>query len=170
MLLDALERTHATFAGFHAYIGDYLKDHAYLAEYIANRLGYWYFLDSVTYEDTPDADTAMRLTMTFETRGFGRCYRPYTLRVKLTPKAGGTPLLHTVEGFDNRPWERGTRYDVHTLVPLDGLRSGVYEVAVGMSEVLRDGHHPIELALSTGVCDADGFYTVGIVQIQEETL
>ena len=67
--LDAMRRTHCTYAGFHGYPRPWLLRERYFTEYCANRLGYWYFLNG--YE-MPFVKSGARNTLRlwFENRGF----------------------------------------------------------------------------------------------------
>lgn len=67
--IEACRRAHATYAGFHGYPRPWLKQFPYLTEYLANRLGYWYFVDGLRLTDfQAGADNCLILRM--ENRGF----------------------------------------------------------------------------------------------------
>ena len=51
VIIEAARRGHATYAGFHTYPEEWLADNYYVTEYLANRLGYWFTVNSVSHID-----------------------------------------------------------------------------------------------------------------------
>lgn len=136
--LDAIMRTHATFAGFHGYPRPWLQREPYLTEYCANRLGYWYFVNGVEVSSLR-CGVPNIISLWMENRGIGLCYRDYELRLALIGTSG---RRHT-QSFNarNSTWQPGEE----TLVPLrlmpGELPSGDYGLYLGLFE---DGA-PIQL-------------------------
>ncbi len=155
--LDAMQRTHATFAGFHGYPRPWLSREPWLTEYAANRLGYWYFVDGI---DLPPLLSGVnnRIRLHFANRGFAASYRKFELKLRLAG-AGGN-YTQTLD-VDCRRWQPGVlNVEDVALRPL--VSPGSYDVELGLFE----GDRPIELALKAGVKTADGFYRLGAVEVR----
>ena len=84
---EALRLSHATFCGFHGYPRQFLEKYPYFADRIANKLGYWYFINgAVIPECVSGLPTVMRVWI--ENKGFCRAYYPYTVKLKLVGTGG----------------------------------------------------------------------------------
>ena len=151
-----MRATHCTFAGFHGYPRPWLQRERWFTEYCANRLGYWYFLNG--YElPFVKSNAVSLLRLQFENRGFGLCYRPYTLKVELRGENG-----RFEQCFDagNRSWKPGEPANlVLPLRPTD-LKPGAYGLHIGLFE----GDMPIHLALR-GKQSESGMYHIGNVEV-----
>ena len=157
--LEAMRRTHCTFAGFHGYPRPWLERERYFTEYCANRLGYWYFLNG--YE-LPLIKCGVKNTLRlwFENRGFAPAYRNYTLRVKLRDKGG---FEHT-ESFPvgNSEWLQEQTHCVACALTPKGLSTGMCKLYVGLFE----GETPIQLAFEPSRKE-DGYCYIGNVDVSE---
>lgn len=47
----------ATYAGFHGFVTKWIAEQRPLHEYLANRLGYWYFIEGFSLPPVPAAPT-----------------------------------------------------------------------------------------------------------------
>ena len=146
--LDALMRTKATFAGFHGYPRPWLEKEPYLTEYIANRLGYWYFLDGIELPVIHKGENT--LTLYFDNRGWSRAYHKYELRLRLVDTTGAE-FDYTLDA-DNRDWQPG-RTAVTAKIDADLVR-GDYMLCLGLFE----GGRPIELGISKEYYEPEGYY------------
>lgn len=147
--LDAMMRTHATFAGFHGYPRPWLEREPWFTQYCANRLGYWYFINGISTTGlTADGDNEIKLY--FENRGFGKCYEKYAVKAELRG-ADGSRSEFCVE-CDNRDWLPGSTV-VSAKSRLAGMAAGEYGLYLGMFE----GERPIELAFNKSRCE-NGMY------------
>lgn len=150
--IDAMQRTGCTFAGFHGYPVPWLEREPYLTEYAANRLGYWYFLDSAEVGNMTSY-SRNRVVLNFENRGFAKAYHKYELRLRLSGENG--VFTETVP-CDNREWKAGEITTVRTEI-FPAVPHGSYRLYVGLFE----GERPIELAMKdtvngyAAVCDVD---------------
>ncbi|MBE6612292.1 MAG: DUF4832 domain-containing protein [Ruminococcaceae bacterium] len=136
-LIDALAKTHATFAGFHGYADKWLDEQKNLHDYIANRLGYWYFLPGMELaECVSGLPTLMRLYV--ENRGFARAYHPFTLRIYAVPYdsavSGETRYLLCEQTGANLCWESGNTACETLRLDFRGVPAGEYELCVGLYE------------------------------------
>ena len=148
--LDAMQRTHATFAGFHGYPRPWLARDPYLTEYAANRLGYWFFMDAVELPPLV-TDAQNRIVFHVANRGFGPCYRKYTMRVRLTGDGGRWE--GEIEA-DTRTWRPGAETVFSAMVRPSGIPAGKYALEIGLFE----GERPIEWAITEKNRTPDGYY------------
>ena len=155
--LDAMQRTRATFAGFHGYPRPWLRREPWLTEYAANRLGYWFFLDSAEIPPLT-AGVRNRVKLTFANRGFAPCYRKYDLRLRLTGDGG---CWSCSLDADCRRWMPG-KITMEDVPVRPDLSAGVYGVEIGLFE----GDRPIELAMRADVRTEDGYYRIGTTEVR----
>lgn len=158
-ILEALRRGHATYAGFHGYLSEWLPKMRYFTEYAANRMGYWYFVRSLEC-GTLLAGRDNEIVLELENRGFAPAYHPYTLTVALIDAAGlahypafTAPDLRTLAG------ESRGRYAL--TLTLSDLAPGNYRFAVG----IREGDTPLLLALADRTRRPDGLYELAEVSV-----
>lgn len=162
--LAALQRGRVTFAGFHGYPRLFLEHAEPLAYYAANRLGYWYFAETMQIPDLK-AGTCADVRFTLSNRGFARCYTHYQFRWRLVA-ADGTKTVIPCDGVDNRTWKPVyvASLDQCTVqtVPLDltAIAAGEYALQFGLFE----GDRAIQWAMDPKRCH-DGYYTVTEITI-----
>jgi len=159
-LLEAAKRAHATYAGFHGYIEEWLPKNQYLTEYLANRLGYWYFVKSVSHNNTTDAGLKLRFDFEWENKGYGLCYNKYELDVKLSNDSG--EYIFTAENFDNRKFMNESVTKQSLFVRLsDDVKPGEYSISIRM----REGDLPVKLGIKRDYLDCDGFYAISGITV-----
>ena len=158
--IDAMMRTHATFAGFHGYPRPWLGRDPYLTEFAANRLGYWYFIQGI--EIPPLAlDAPNMLYIHVENRGFSHAYYKYEMKIKLVGE-GGQTFTQTIDDVDNRLWEPATVTKQKAVLRPAGIKEGNYDLYLGLYE----NGNPIKLALKTEVSE-DGMYKLAQVPVRK---
>ena len=81
-IIDGARRCNVTYMGFHGYPEEWLADNYYVTEYLANRLGYWFFLPSVSHSDTAYAGAPSLIELEIENRGFAKRYNKFDLQIK----------------------------------------------------------------------------------------
>ncbi len=163
----ALELTHATWNGWHGWAADWLKDNPDLTAEIANRVGYWYFLESVDLPVDIAPGATLKMACCWRNRGVAPAYRQYPLQIRLRGP-GGERIL-TTSGSDNRLWRPDSQDNVlheqiTTTLPAD-LAPGDYELALRLSTQDVLGERPIRLALRAERRDADGWYAIGRLSV-----
>lgn len=160
-VLEAMRNAHASFAGFHGYPKEWLEENHDLAEYCANRLGYWYFLTGAVVP--PLTNTAHnKITLEIENRGWAHAYHKYDLKIMLRNEQGAEYIIDTET--DNRLWLSGEQYTIELSVDCRKVPGGDYELSVGLFEKEK----PIYFALRSDICH-DGFYTIGRTSVSEST-
>jgi len=155
--LDAMLRTHCTFAGFHGYPRPWLDKYPDLTEYCANRLGYWYFLESAVLP-TMKIGCSNRVELRLSNRGFSRAYWPYKAKIRF---AGEGIVKDFCLPIDNRTWEPGEIKENFFIRP-ESVKPGQYEVQFGLFE----GEHSIELGMKKE-SEIDGFYYIGQIKLED---
>lgn len=154
--VDAMQRTHCTFAGFHGYPVPWLEREPYLTEYAANRLGYWYFLDGAELTGTMLAEKENEFSLYVENRGFAKAYYKYDLKLKIENDRG--EFVTTLD-CDNRNWSSGAiTKETFKVTPCANLR-GDCKVSVGLFE----GERAIELGMRN--CEK-GYYAIGNIVVE----
>lgn len=165
VIAEALRRSHATYAGFHGHIDDWLETKYYLTEYLANRMGYWYFINKIEHNDVADAGAKTRIGLEIENRGWGLCYNKYNLEFKLSDEHG-KEYIYPMPEFDNRRILNETAVTEYFFIELDNdMADGRYKISVRLSEKICDKIVPIELALKQSSADKDGFYALSDISI-----
>lgn len=164
VIIEAARRGHATFAGFHTYPEDYLRDNYYIVEYLANRLGYWYTLKSAAVNDTVYAGTKMLIELEWENMGFAPAYHRFILEFKLTCEADGSEYIYRDKSFDNTLIMPSACFKSRSFIEVGKeLCPGTYSVSVR----LMHSNTPILLALSPEIKDDASFYHITSVNIEQ---
>lgn len=157
--LQSLIDTHATFTGFHGFVNKWLEDNRPLTDYIANRLGYWYFIDGAEFMDAlEDAKSLLKLHIT--NKGFSKAYNRYDM--KIFAVKGDKKYLLNRESPDNRKWLSGQRYVEEITLDFNNVPKGEYQLAIGLYE--KDT--PIQLGITRECLNADGSYTLDTINVQ----
>jgi len=150
--MESLKRTKATFAGFHDYPGRFMEQNGNLAEYAANRLGYWYRPDSI--ELTSDGGT-----FTVSNLGWAPSYRDYSLKLFLQSENGQIMDMGHIAGSAAWKEQSSSTCSFRFANPIP---AGKYTVLIGMYDT--DGT-PIQLALRKE-CRKGEKYELGTVDIE----
>ncbi|MBQ9162531.1 MAG: DUF4832 domain-containing protein [Clostridia bacterium] len=158
-LMESLKRSHATYAGFHGYPRPWLEKHKYIAEYCANRLGYWYFITAATVPSLMTATAYNKVELEMENRGWAPAYNSYALKFKLTGEDGDEYVVNT--DFDNRSLMPSQPQSVSLRLDLRGVPAGKYNLSVGLFENAT----PILLALKNHIYH-NGFYKIATVSVK----
>lgn len=154
----ACQRTHATYAGFHGFIDQFMTgNNIQFANEMANLLGYWYFLDKVDV-----ARSGSRLTCKFawQNKGFAKAYNVYDLDLILTDGKGKDHVFN-MKDFDNTAIMPDQALTTSHTVDLGDLPGGEYVVSVRMHK----GDTPVLLALDKELKGKDGRYTIGKIAL-----
>lgn len=150
--VEALRRVHATYAGFHGLPRPWLEKYFYITEYLANRLGYWYFIDGLRLTDLV-AGAINYISVIFENRGFAHSYNRFELKIKLKNKQTGEEYI-TTSDTDNRRWKSGEKVCERIKIDARMLKAGIYEIYCGLFE----GVTPILIAMQPERKSGDWYY------------
>lgn len=160
-LYEALKRTHATYCGFHGYPRPWLEKNKYLTEHLANKLGYWYFVNGAEIPECVSGYPSV-LKLYFENKGFCHAYNPYQLKIKLVANDGSE---HTVfeDNGRNLKWRSETVTAESVKIDLSSTPAGEYILCVGLFE----NNTPIKLGMKNQTLRADGFYELDSISVQK---
>ena len=160
-IIEALRTAKATYAGYHGYEKDWYEMTEYLADYIANRLGYWFFIDGIDL-GTPTSGATEMAKIYLANRGYARCYHNYELKLRLTDKDGKAYPLN-IEAPDLR--RIGAESSACEALRLDYKRvpAGEYSFELGVF----DGDRPIKLGMKEEMLTEDGHYTLTTLAVSE---
>lgn len=152
--IAALQRTHATYAGFHDYPGRFLERNQGFVNYCANRLGYWFRPDSLEL----NADGSGCVTV--ENMGWANAYHPYRMLLRLRNSNGVHYDLGVIA--DARDWNCGEIITSSFRICLEGIPKGTYFVEFALLD--EDLNCYIKLALQE-TCHRNNWYEAGEISI-----
>ena len=160
-VIEALRTAHATYAGFHGYEDKWHDKCPYISDYIANRLGYWYFIDGVDL-GTPSSGAREVARVYIRNKGYSKCYHQYDLRLRLADGKGNYYALNS--SFpDSRSWEAESLSEETLLLDYRNVPSGNYTLELG----LFDGDRAVKLAISSERICEGGYYSLCDVFVGE---
>ena len=156
--IEALRKTNATYAGFHGHAIQWYSERKNIHDYLANRLGYWYFINGLS--PTLLSGSNPVLTLYVENKGFSRAYHNYTFRVELEGESGNRTRV--LEGAaKNEKWLPNEEIACHLELTLNGVGAGTYKLFVGLFE----GEAPIKFAIEQERYK-DGYYLLDTVTVE----
>lgn len=160
-VIEALRTAHATYAGFHGYEDEWHGKNPYISDYIANRLGYWYFIDGIDL-GSPSSGAAEIGKIYISNRGYSKGYHRFELKIRLTDGKGNSYTLNS-ESPDSRRW--GAESQSVEVLRLDyrAVPAGEYTVELGLFE----GDAPIKLSIKPEYALSDGYYSLGEILVGE---
>lgn len=151
--LESLRESAATYTGFHGSASLWMEKNKYLSEYIANRIGYWYFVDGIELLE-PVSGFKSTALLHVSNRGFAPAYNRYELKISAVGESG-TYLLNS-ESPDNRNWQSGQPAAEKIILDFTYVPAGEYKLRVGMYE----GNTPVKLAIKREFLQPDGSYEI----------
>ena len=159
-MIEALRRTHATYTGFHGDPYEWYEKHASYHDYIANRLGYWYFPEGYSLPPVSEGIDPY-LTLRVSNRGFAPAYHRYDLRFAAADE-GGREFVLCENAADNREWMCGEEARVRCRLHTAALAKGRYRLRMG----LFDGERPVRFAMKETCRTEKGYYELGTMNIR----
>lgn len=159
---ESLKRAHATYCGFHGYPEDWINKYPYLTKHIANKLGYWYFLNGAAVPELVSGYPAI-MSLWIENKGFCHAYTPFTLKIKFTNEENGNEFLVFEKSGLNMKWASESVTEEKIKLSLKDVGAGEYTVSIGLFE----GDTPIKLGFNEQCLVADGFYQFDSVKVKE---
>lgn len=166
--LAALQRTGATYAGFHGYPRRWLAEgHHDFTEFVANRLGYWYFADGIDLPPAVRSGVPFCVDLFWRNEGLARAYNRFGLTIRLEQEGGAA--VHEQDGadVDNRRWMPGVTARERVRLDIPALPAGTYGVKVRLAETLVGGHRTvIQIGVKESVVDERGFAQVARIAVR----
>ncbi len=158
-LIEALRRTHASYAGFHHWPREWYAMYPNLYEYVANRIGYWYFPISLKLGDCISGEVCCG-ELRLENRGFARAYKPYSMRLCAVSDSGEVYMLYNESGANLR-WREYESSVSEIKLDFENVPRGEYSLRLG----LFDGERAIELAVKEDAVE-DGYLKLGNISVK----
>lgn len=155
----ALDLMHASYFSFHGYARDWYAENAELADELANKCGYWYFLESVSVSCEIQSGADFELGFKWINRGVARAYHRYSLSVRLEGENGS--FTAEAKNSDNRKWlPYQTTGEVVSVSMPKPVPSGAYKLKIRLDCTENGRSVPIKIALKKELLDSNGYYTV----------
>ena len=161
ILRGAVNLTHATYLGYHGSAGEWLNDNPDISREMANKVGYWFFLNSITLPETAATGGAGTMTFRWENRGVAPAYHPY--RVQLRLEGAGTRYDQYLLEANPEQWLPGPTEETYAFSVPSELPAGEYAVKMKMED--ESSSQLIALAFSDAIKDADGYYQLGTISL-----
>ena len=156
LLRGIIATTHATWVSFHGYADEWLADNPRLAREIANRVGYWLFVEDAAVTASRGEVT---LVVDWRNAGTATVYYPYTLELRLSGPVDRTLSLGEA-GLMGIDADGGRlRSTAARALPTD-IVPGTYAASVRLVDA-DDTGEVVDVALGADQLDADGFWSVG---------
>lgn len=165
--LAALQRVGATYAGFHGYPRRWLAEgHHDFTEFVANRLGYWYFIDGMDLPPAVSSSVPFCVELFWRNEGFARAYNRFDLTVRLEQEDGAATYEQECAGVDNRRWLPGLTVRERIRLDIPALPAGAYRMGVRLTETTGGGRTVIQLGLKESVVNADGYAQIARIVVR----
>jgi len=158
VLRKVVEMSQCTYLGYHGYAKDYLRDNPDFLNEMANKLGYWFFIDEIVFDPT-----AGILEVTWNNRGAARAYEPYRVYFKIKQRGANFEKVVRIKEANPREFLSGITRQTYG-VDFKDVPSGEYEISVCMKKKSKQSTI-IELGFKEDLRDKDGFYKLGTVRL-----
>lgn len=157
--IEALRNTGATYAGFHGHANQWYEMRKNMHEYLANRLGYWYFINGFSLP-TLISGSCPVLVLDVENKGFSRSYHTFTFKVELEDEDGNR--MKVFDGYaGNENWLPNKETSCRMKLNLSDVGSGRYRLFIGLFEDVT----PVKFALEQERF-IDGYYLLDTVTVE----
>jgi hypothetical protein len=159
----ALELMHATYIGYHGYADEWLSDNSELTIELLNKCGYWYFIHKVETPDAFQKGKKNELKIEWENKGVAPAYHSYKLHVRFE----GETSIDITQDSGNQNWMPGeisrNVYQWNSFMIPSSVPAGEYTLKLKLYS--PDAKEDVKIAMDAKRQDADGFYTIGAVNI-----
>ena len=130
---------------------------------MANRMGYWYFLDGI---DMPVLVSGLThyAVMRIRNRGFAPAYHEYDIRLELRDEEGNSyGIIRDGWKCGNKNWMPDETSEERIALDLRGVPSGKYKLFIGMF----DKHdRPVHFAMTEDIMGNDNMYELASVTVE----
>lgn len=153
----SMELAHATYIGYHGYLGEWLADNPDLTVRLANRAGYWYFPVWAIWQHAVGR-TGNKLSVCWFNKGVAPAYNAFALRLHLV--SGTSDTVVTLPEANNRRWMPGeTRTEEYVYDIPDACAPGKYGLCIELYDPHLDRR--IEVGLGERHLASGGLIPVG---------
>lgn len=165
-IIEAARCCRATYIGFHGYPDEWLNENYYVTQYLANRLGYWFFINRITHNETVTAYSPAMIEIEFENRGFAPCYNKFDFEIKFTEISNRTEHIYHMDNFDIRTLLEGKKYRARFFPRLSGnMPEGKYIISLRLYDALTS--KPVSFAVKDEYIDTDGFFSASEIYVKQ---
>ena len=167
VMRQAIQTMHATYIGYHGYAEEWLAENPELSKELANRCGYWYFPLCVSVPPRLSAGIN-RIGIHWLNKGVAPAYKPFQIALRLVDARNQLVCdLGTLDS-GNLSWlpDKVVEESYPVRVP-EEVKKGEYLLKIKL--FLRGEKVPelVALGLKAELTDAEGFSTLGDVQVNE---
>jgi hypothetical protein len=151
---NAVKIMHATYIGFHGYLGEWLKDNPDFTNEMLNLCGYWYFPKSIS--STSYKNGKLSFQMEWLNKGVAPAYTAYQLNGKLIPVNSFSQTIDfEIEESGNKLWMPNQISKKNYTVALSMKPKGEYWLAIQLFD--KKSKRPIDIGLTTNRKERDYF-------------
>ena len=163
LVRGAVNLTHPTWLGFHGDIKSYYADNPEFCKEMANKVGYWYFVDYVAISTKAISGTNQNITIKWSNKGVAPAYHQYQLKFKFTNS--NTAGYFTIANSNNIAIQNDSvLIETYNIQVPSNLKAGVNEIKIKLTDDL-DTKRDVELGLSSIIKDSEGYYKIGTIII-----
>ena len=165
-LLGTMKRVHATYLSFQGWPEDYVKDNTEFLKYAANKLGYWYFPESISCQNPIDATQPINLTINWYNKGLAPAYHPMQLKVALVDPTNNKVIALSEQPTNNLKWMPDeSREETYTITFNSDIKKGNYNLAIGLVLNEDDKSTPIMIGLDPDIEVEKGLYAMAEIEV-----
>ncbi|MGL4631928.1 MAG: DUF4832 domain-containing protein [Leadbetterella sp.] len=166
-ILQAIKLTHATYISFHGYIDEWLRENPNVVHTIANRVGYWYFPQSIEAQTTANTGDLLTVKVNWKNEGAAPAYNKYDVFVRLINASNSTQKIEIAQSeSDNRKWEPGKEFleSYQVKIPND-FPKGQYKIQIAL-KTKEKTPRLIDLGLNSRLKLEDGYFDLKELEIK----
>lgn len=161
-LLGAIDKIKATYFSFHGGIWQWLVDNPNLTKEIANKVGYWYFMKSITRPKEFKSGQTSTFKFDIKNNGVARAYNDYDLVFSFT---NGESKEEIVVNANNTEWLPGdyNEYSYEVTIP-SSLKADYYHLNLKLHSSKLN--RPVYFALNEEISNSEGVIDLGEVIVR----
>lgn len=160
IMRKVIARTQCTYLGFHGDAKEFLADNPDYAREIANKLGYWLFINKISFD--PSDST---VSVEWENRGAARPYKKYPVYLKLKKTDSDFEKILPLKDADTRKFTIGVVRQTYKI-DISDAPTGKYEISIRLKEG-KKSDRIVELGFKPELRSDDGFYKLGSVNVNK---
>ncbi len=161
-LLKDIELMHASYISFQGWPETYMADNPAFARHVANRVGYWYFVDSFHVKGSLMPGDTLRVQVNWLNRGVAPAYHPYGMDLSLK---GEEVVRLELEDAGNMEWMPGENHsEIYSLLVPEDFPVGPCDLKLRMWDKGDTGRE-VDLGFSESIRDEEGFFWIGTVNV-----